>query len=115
MYRFAYQEAEAYAPKSARQRERSAIETSMELLERAEKIGVDSPQMIEAIHYVQRLWMHLLDDLAAAENDLPMELKAQLISIGIWIVRQADTIRSGRPEAVRDVIEVSRSIADGLQ
>jgi flagellar biosynthesis activator protein FlaF len=99
----------------ARDRERQAIERSIELLNKAKAAGARSREAVDALHYLDRLWTLLLDDLAQAENRLPRELKASLISIGIWILREIDALRTERTEDFAGLIDVSTIISNGLQ
>ena len=57
----------------------------------------------------------LLEDLAHPDNQLPKQLRADLISIGIWIMREAEEIRLGRSQNFKGIIDVTRAIAEGLQ
>jgi flagellar protein FlaF len=115
MYQFSYAEVLDETPKGARERERLAIERSIELLEAAEKGGVRSREAIEAVLFARRLWGVLLEDLASPENDLPKELRADLISIGLWIMREAEQIRLERSANFRGIMQVSAAIRDGLK
>jgi flagellar biosynthesis activator protein FlaF len=98
----------------ARDREREAIKRSIELLQKAREAGPRSREAIDALHYLDRLWSLLLDDLAHAENRLPKELKASLISIGIWILREVDLLRNERSENFAGLIDISQIISNGL-
>lgn len=115
MYRINYAEVLDEAPKTARERERRALEHSIELLVAAESKGSGSRESIEALFFVQRLWGAFIEDLARPDNDLPPALKADLISIGIWILGETDNIRLEKSTNYRGIIEVSQSIAEGLQ
>ncbi len=115
MYHFSYAEVLDEAPKDARQRERMAIERAIELLELAEAKGARSREAIEALDFVRRLWGMLIEDLANPENDLPKALRADLISIGLWIMREAEKIRQEESKNFRGLIDVIRSIGDGLR
>ncbi len=115
MYNFSYAEVLEEAPRDARQRERMAIEHAIELLECAEAKGPRSREAIDALDFVRRLWGMLIEDLANAENDLPKALRADLISIGLWIMREAEQIRQEESKNFRGLIDVTRSIADGLR
>ena len=64
MYQFSYAEVLDETPKGARERERQAIDRSIELLREAEAQGVRSRAAIEAILFVRRLWGYLIEDLA---------------------------------------------------
>jgi len=114
MYQFTYAEVLEETPQSARERERQAIDRSIEMLEAADKAGPQSREAIEALHYLRRLWGLLMEDLAKPENDLPERLRADLISIGLWIMREAEDIRLEKSSNFRGIIEVSQNIRDGL-
>jgi flagellar biosynthesis activator protein FlaF len=114
MHRASYAEIIDDSPSDARDRERQAIERSIELLNAAKKSGLRSRHAVEALHYLDRLWSLLLDDLANAENRLPKELRASLISIGIWILREVDDIRNERSKNFKGLIDVSETICKGL-
>ena len=115
MYQFSYAEVLDETPQGARERERQAIERSIELLEAAEKSGVRSREAIEAVLFVRRLWGVLIEDLAKPDNDLPQQLRADLISIGLWIMREAEQIRLEKSDNFKGIIEVSTAIRDGLK
>jgi flagellar biosynthesis activator protein FlaF len=115
MYQFSYTEVLDETPKGARERERQAIERSIELLGEAEKNGASSREAVEAMLYVRRLWAYLIEDLARPENDLPKALRADLISVGLWVMREAEQIRLEKSANFKGLIEVSVSIRDGLK
>jgi len=114
MYQFPYAEVLDETPQGARERERQAIERSIELLEAADKAGTQSREAVDALHYLRRLWSLLVEDLAKSENDLPEQLRADLISIGLWVIREAEQIRLEKSTNFRGIIEVSQNIRDGL-
>lgn len=115
MYQFPYAEVLDETPQSARARERQAIERSIEFLQAADKAGVQSREAVEALLFVRRLWSVLIEDLAKPENDLPQQLRADLISIGLWVMREAEQIRLEKSSNFKGIIEVSQNIRDGLQ
>ena len=114
MYQFSYAEVLDETPQGARQRERQAIERSIELLQAADKAGAKSREAVEALLFVRKLWAILIEDLAKAENDLPQRLRADLISIGLWVMREAEEIRLEKSENFKGIIEVSKTIHEGL-
>lgn len=114
MYQFSYAEVLDETPRSAREREREAIDRSIELLREAEASGVRSREAVEAVLFVRRLWSYFIEDLTKAENDLPQALRADLISVGLWVMREAEQIRLEKSENFKGLIEVSSSIRDGL-
>ena len=110
-----YAEIEEDSPADARERERQLFDRSIELLTRAETEGVKSFVSVEAIHFTIRLWTMLLEDLASNDNALPKELRANLISIGIWILREADAIRKGDSENIAGLLEITKIIRGGVE
>jgi flagellar protein FlaF len=97
-----------------RDNEKRAFDTAIALLKSAQKAGHGTRESVEALLFVNRLWVILLEDLADSDNGLPDSLKASLISIGIWVLRRTEEIRQGRTEDFAALIEVSESIRKGL-
>lgn len=98
----------------ARQRERIALDESIRLMETAEQDSSSNVARSGAILFSSKLWSVLMDDLADSRNGLSTELRAQLISIGIWLVKELELLRSDPHRKFTDVLAVSRSIRDGL-
>lgn len=98
-----------------RENERLAFERCITLLKRAEAHGRGSRESVEALVFVNRLWTILLEDLSHPENGLPESLRAGLISVGIWILRQTERIRQGEADGFSSLIEVSQTISNGLR
>lgn len=115
MYQFSYAEIVEDAASDARGRERRAVERGVELLRRAQAQGANSRDAVEALHYVRSLWSVLIEDLAQPENDLPEALRADLISIGIWVLREAEQIRFARTDDFTNLIEINAMISEGLK
>ena len=72
-------------------------------------------EAIEAIHFMNRVWTSFIEDLGSSDNALPKELRANLISIGLWLLREAEEVRQGRSNNFEGLIEVSQIIRDGIQ
>jgi flagellar protein FlaF len=115
MYKFAYGEVLEEVPKLARERERMALEKAIEMLKIAEQKGPKSVESVEALFFVRRLWGIFIEDLAKAENELPQEVRAALVSVGLWVMNEAEEIRQGRSKDFKSLIDVSRTIAEGLR
>jgi flagellar protein FlaF len=115
MYKFYYNEVLDESPKEAREQERSALERSIALLQEAEQKGPQSREAIEAIYFVRRLWGIFIEDLAKSENGLPQKLRADLVSVGLWVMRETEEIRLGRSSNFTALIDVSRTISEGLK
>jgi flagellar biosynthesis activator protein FlaF len=97
-----------------RSRERAALSHGIDRLERLGR-GLGSPQdLIETTLYVRRLWTIFIEDLAHPENGLPDQLRADIISIGIWVIKEADRLREEKSNDVVQLIEINRLIRDAL-
>jgi len=114
MYKFSYEETLNESGSRQRENEREAIERSIALLRSAEKAGPQSREAVDAIIFLNRLWSFFLEDLAKSENGLPDDVRAKLISIGIWMLKEADAISSGKSRNFAALIDISNVIAEGL-
>ena len=114
MYKFSYEEALSDSGSRARENERAAIEQSITLLKSAEKAGPNSREAVDASCFLNRLWSFLLEDLAKPDNALPEDVRAKLISIGIWMLREAEAISNGKSRNFAALIDISNNIAEGL-
>lgn len=114
MYQFTYAEVVDDSPQEMRAREHDALERAVTLLEAANEAGAQSREAGEALTYVCKLWTIFLDDLVAQGNDLPEELRAQLISIGIWIIKEVERLRTGATNSFAELVEINAIIRDGL-
>jgi len=115
MYQFSYAEVLDETPKGARERERQALDHSIALLREAEIRGVRSREAAEAASFVRRLWGYFVEDLARPENDLPQALRADLISIGLWVMREIEQVRLEKSTNFKGLIDVSMAIRNGLK
>jgi len=114
MYEFSYAENPEDNTQDARGRERQAMQRAIELLELGQQKGVRSMEAAEGLSYLNKLWHGFIEDLAKSENDLPESLRAQLISIGIWITNEVHRIRLGRSHDLNSLVEICTMIRDGL-
>jgi flagellar protein FlaF len=68
---------------------------------------------IAATHRNRELWDTLACLLACEENSLPERLRAQLISLALWVTRETrHVMRDNLP--LTDLIEVNRTVMQGL-
>ena len=115
MYQSGYAEVLDDAGIVARSHERRALDRAIELLSAAEARGRRSREAIEALLFTDRLWTAFLQDLASPENGLPRALRASLISIGIWVLKEVDLIRREESDNFAGLIEICANIRSGLQ
>lgn len=115
MYQVPYADVLADDFQRLRRNEETAFSQVIEKLEFAQQAGPGSIASVEALYYADKLWKILLEDLAHADNALPDELKANLISIGIWMLKEIDAVRSGERTGLNSMIEINRIIREGLR
>ncbi|MCI4678794.1 flagellar biosynthesis regulator FlaF [Rhodoblastus acidophilus] len=114
MYQFTYAEVVDDSPQDMRERERDALARCIDMLEAAEKAGPQSAEARDALTFLRRLWSIFIEDLSSEGNDLPRDLRVQLISIGIWTLKEIERLRSGAKQSFGDLIEINAIIRDGL-
>jgi flagellar biosynthesis activator protein FlaF len=115
MYEFAYNEVIEDSRQTMRARERQAMDRVIAMLRTAHEKGPGSRERVEALFYLRRLWMIFLNDLNDPNNELPEQLRAGIISIGIWMIREIDRVRGGATDDLTPMIEINALIRDGLK
>lgn len=115
MYQFSYAEIQQDDVTEAKDRERQLLDRSIELLAEAKDKGWQSRQALDALFFVRRIWVRFIEDLGSAENELDRELRANLISVGIWILKEGERLRRGETKSFDGIIEISSIIRDGLR
>jgi flagellar biosynthesis activator protein FlaF len=110
----AYADTIVHSAASSRSREREALQHSVALLQKAKATGFRTHAGAEAIYTANRVWSYLIEDLSLSENELPDEIRANLISIGIHVLRQLDRLRSGETAIADDIIDITNIIEGGL-
>jgi flagellar biosynthesis activator protein FlaF len=83
------------------------------LLQAAETDPGDFQSRIEALDWNRRVWSALAADCSTPENRLPVEVRAQIISLSIWVNRYTSKVMR-QEEDIDALIEVNRSIMQGL-
>lgn len=108
-----YQRAVAQA-ETPRELEFRAFANATGALQRIQEAGRgDLGALAEALDANRRLWTLLSADCAAAGNQLPAPLRAQIISLALWVSRHSsEVMRSGAD--IGPLIDVNRTIMDGL-
>ena len=114
MIRAAYSEIAAEDPREARRVEGEAFDRVLALLEAARAAAPDAAARRDALEALERLWTVLLHDLAHADNALPPDLRAQLISVGLWVLRETGRLHLTACTDVDGLIAVNASIRAGL-
>ncbi|MHA7969758.1 flagellar biosynthesis regulator FlaF [Rhizobium terricola] len=115
MYQFSYAEIMEDGVADAKDRERQALTRCIELLSAARDEEGYNREAIEALFYTRRVWIRFIEDLKHPENQLDTELRANLISIAIWILKECDRIRKRQSTNFQGIIDVTTIIRDGLK
>jgi flagellar biosynthesis activator protein FlaF len=115
MYEFAYNEAVEDSHQAMRARERAALDRVIGMLRAAQEKGPLSRDRVEALFYLRRLWTIFLDDLQDPNNELPDQLRAGIISIGIWMMKEIERARTRATDDLAPMIEINEIIRDGLK
>ena len=114
MYEFAYNEIVDESALAMRAQEARALDRVIAMLRDAEVAGPKSRQGINALYQLRTLWTVFLEDLNGSENALPTTLRARLISIGIWVIKEIERLRGGDAIDLVPLIEINQIIRDGL-
>jgi flagellar protein FlaF len=59
--------------------------------------------------------MIFITDLNDPNNELPDQLRAGIISIGIWMNKEIDRVLGGQTNDLTPMIEINKIIRDGLK
>jgi flagellar biosynthesis activator protein FlaF len=70
-------------------------------------------QLIEALDWNRRLWSTLSTDCSLPGNTLPDQLRAQIISLGLWVSRYSSDVARGAAD-LDALIDVNKAIMEGL-
>ena len=115
MYQFSYAEITEDGVVDSEDRERQVLDRSIALLASAGRQKGYSREAIEAVYYTRRLWIRFIEDLRAPDNQLDESLRANLISIAIWILSETEKIRKRESSNFQGIIDITTIIRDGLK
>jgi flagellar protein FlaF len=110
----AYQRVAAQAETSRETEYRLFGQVTRALMEAAQLDVGDFRGRIDALDWNRRLWSTLATDCADPDNALPNPVRAQIISISIWVARHTSAVMR-REETIEPLIDVNRAIMQGLQ
>lgn len=83
------------------------------LMRAAEADASDIATRIDAIDWNRRLWSTLATSCADPDNQLMAPLRAQIISISLFVSRHSSAVMRGE-EDFQPLIDINRSIMQGL-
>ncbi len=108
----AYQRVRTIAEHPRQTEYRLISEITAEMIEMWDA-GVRGAALMPALHRNRELWNALSSACGATGNGLPPELRASIISIGLWVERFTSDVVAGR-EPMDDLVAVNRTILEGL-
>lgn len=109
----AYQKARSSAESPRDAEYRLFGQVTAALIEAGQKGRADMRKLIDAIDWNRRMWSAFATDCATEGNGLPVPLRAQIISLSIWVSRySSQVIREGEP--MEPLIDINRTIMAGL-
>jgi flagellar protein FlaF len=73
----------------------------------------DFAARIDALDWNRRLWTALASDCSSSGNVLPAPVKAQIISLSLWVSRHTSGVMKGQEE-FGPLIEINRFMMQGL-
>ena len=109
----AYQQAATRAESPRETEYRLFAQVTLALMEAAKLDPVEIGRRVDALDWNRRVWNVLQIDCASPENGLPVELRASIISLAIWVTRHTSAVIR-REEEIQPLIDVNRMIMQGL-
>ena len=83
------------------------------LMDAEQKDVTDLSGRMRALHWNRRLWTTLATDCANPDNRLPVQLRANIISLSIWVDKHTSEVMQ-KQAAIQPLIDVNRIIMQGL-
>jgi len=109
----AYQQASARAENPRELEYRLFGQVTRALMDAAAADELDLKVRIDALDWNRRLWSTLATDCASPDNALPGPMRAQIISLSLWVNRHTSAVMR-RTEDIEPLIELNRIIMQGL-
>jgi flagellar protein FlaF len=85
-------------------------------LEDAKKLTDNPPEFGKALRFNHLLWTIIQADIVEPDNKLPPEIKANIMSLSIFVDKQtAKALRTRNPADLETLININRNLAAGLR
>jgi flagellar protein FlaF len=68
---------------------------------------------VDALDWNRRMWTALANDCADAGNGLPQPVRAQIISLSLWVNRHTSAVIR-KQEEIGPLVDINRIIMQGL-
>lgn len=109
----AYQQAVVRSESPRDMEYRLFAQVTRALMEAAKCEPDDLMGRIDALDWNRRMWAVLGGDCQSAENKLPPQLRASIISLSIWVSKHTSLVIR-KQEEIEPLIEINRMIMQGL-
>lgn len=83
------------------------------LLEAEQLDPADIAGRMDALDWNRRMWSALATDCSGPDNALPQGLRAQIISLSLWVNRHTSAVMR-REETIEPLVEINRIMMQGL-
>lgn len=101
---------------SPREVEAMAFTKAALMMEDAQKAPDDYDKYAQALRFNQLLWTIIQADVTDPANKLPPELKANIVSLSIFVDKHTgNALLEGKPEMLTVLVNINRNIAEGLR
>jgi flagellar protein FlaF len=80
----------------------------------AHRAGKKGSGLVEAIDWNRRLWSTLAIDCMDEQNLLSRELKAQIVSLSIWVTKYSSQVLH-QDAPIDPLIDINRNVMQGLK
>jgi flagellar biosynthesis activator protein FlaF len=80
---------------------------------RAKEQALSGAELVDALDWNRRLWSTLSTDCSLPGNNLPDSLRAQIISLSLWVSRYSSDV-AARKADIDALIDVNKAIMEGL-
>ena len=88
------------------------VDVTRSLIE-AEGLAKTDVKLHDALHWNRRMWSTFATDCAVEGNNLPKTLRAQIISLSIWVGKHSSKVIHEN-EDIQALIDVNKSVMEGL-
>jgi flagellar protein FlaF len=99
--------------RTAREQERDIIALVTQRLRAASSAKDDAILLARAVSDNTTVWYILVSDLASDGNQLPIELRAQIVSVGLAVIRECEKLNKTDVD-LDFLISINQAIIDGL-
>ncbi|MEQ8587433.1 MAG: flagellar biosynthesis regulator FlaF [Thalassobaculaceae bacterium] len=91
----------------------AALIKAQERMQEARNKPAVMAEVMDALNWNNQVWDTFVEDVGTEGNMLPRELRAAIVSLGIWVSRETGLVGSGDGD-IDSLISVNKAIMRGL-